>query len=92
MDGVSERLSTAIGALVAAALVVGAFVLLVHVLDSGGDFWLEAIGGERALVVGQRLLVVALLIAEAAEHTYAEKMLSAMRKGFGGHLEPGKKA
>ena len=23
------------------------------------------------------------------EHTFAEKMLSAMRKGFGGHLEPG---
>jgi L,D-transpeptidase catalytic domain len=37
MDGVSERISTALGALVAAALVVGAFVLLVHVLDSGGD-------------------------------------------------------
>jgi hypothetical protein len=34
---VSERISTAIGALVAAALVVGALVLLVHVLDSGGD-------------------------------------------------------
>jgi hypothetical protein len=36
MDGVSERLSTFLGALVAVALVVGAFVLLVHVLDSGG--------------------------------------------------------
>jgi hypothetical protein len=36
MDGVSERLSTFLGALVAAALVVGAFVLLIHVLDSGG--------------------------------------------------------
>jgi hypothetical protein len=36
MDGVSERLNTALGALVAAALVVGAFALLVHVLDSGG--------------------------------------------------------
>jgi hypothetical protein len=36
MDGVSERLSTFFGALVAAALVVGAFVLLIHVLDSGG--------------------------------------------------------
>jgi 6-phosphogluconate dehydrogenase len=22
------------------------------------------------------------------EHTFAEKMLSAMRKGFGGHVEP----
>ena len=22
------------------------------------------------------------------EHTYAEKILSAMRKGFGGHVEP----
>ncbi|HWH20466.1 MAG TPA: L,D-transpeptidase [Solirubrobacterales bacterium] len=36
MDDVSERLSTFLGALVATALVVGAFVLLVHVLDSGG--------------------------------------------------------
>jgi 6-phosphogluconate dehydrogenase len=23
------------------------------------------------------------------EHTFAEKVLSAMRKGFGGHVEPG---
>jgi len=37
MDGVSERLSTFFGALIAAALVVGAFVLLFHVLGSGGD-------------------------------------------------------
>jgi hypothetical protein len=33
---VSERISTALGALVAAALVVGAFLLLLHVLASGG--------------------------------------------------------
>ncbi len=36
MDGVSERISTVLGALVAAALVVGGIVLLVHVLESGG--------------------------------------------------------
>ena len=24
------------------------------------------------------------------DHTFAEKVLSAMRKGFGGHIEPGK--
>jgi 6-phosphogluconate dehydrogenase len=24
------------------------------------------------------------------QHTFAEKVLSAMRKGFGGHSEPGK--
>ncbi len=24
------------------------------------------------------------------QHTFAEKILSAMRKGFGGHVEPGK--
>ena len=24
------------------------------------------------------------------DHTFAEKMLSAMRKGFGGHVEPNK--
>jgi hypothetical protein len=35
MDGVTERLLTALGALFAAALVVGAFVLLIHVLDDG---------------------------------------------------------
>jgi 6-phosphogluconate dehydrogenase len=23
------------------------------------------------------------------QHTFAEKLLSAMRKGFGGHVEPG---
>ena len=26
------------------------------------------------------------------DHTFAEKVLSAMRKGFGGHLEPRKPA
>jgi hypothetical protein len=36
IDGVSERISTAIGALIAAALVIGGIVLLVHVLESGG--------------------------------------------------------
>jgi 6-phosphogluconate dehydrogenase (decarboxylating) len=25
------------------------------------------------------------------QHAFAEKLLSAMRKGFGGHVEPGKK-
>ena len=25
------------------------------------------------------------------DHTFAEKVLSAMRKGFGGHVEPGSK-
>jgi hypothetical protein len=36
IDGVSERLLTALGALAAAAAVVAAFALLFHVLDSGG--------------------------------------------------------
>ena len=35
--------------------------------DAGGDFRLEAIHGERALVVGERLGVVARLIAQPAE-------------------------
>src|SRR6202012_3724456 len=46
MDGVSERLSTFFGALIAAALVAGAFVLLFHVLDSGGEG-----GSPRATIV-----------------------------------------
>jgi len=45
MDGVTERISTALGALVAAALVVGGIVLLVHVLESGGG------GGSAATIV-----------------------------------------
>ena len=35
--------------------------------DAGGHFRLEAIEGERALVVGQRLHVVARLVAEPAQ-------------------------
>jgi hypothetical protein len=36
IDGVTERLLTALGAVAAAAAVAGAFVVLIHVLESGG--------------------------------------------------------
>jgi 6-phosphogluconate dehydrogenase len=41
-----------------------------------------------------RVIVEAIRVAQdlgfrsRQEHTFAEKILSAMRKGFGGHIEP----
>jgi NADPH:quinone reductase-like Zn-dependent oxidoreductase len=58
--------------------------------------WTDRLGRERTPVIpGQELAgVVTALYARfrsRQEHTFAEKILSAMRKGFGGHIEAGKK-
>ena len=53
---------------------------------------LESIG---VPLPGETALITAALYARfrsRAQHTFADKMLSAMRKGFGGHVEPGAKA
>ncbi len=59
------------------------------VQDSGEGRWTLLAAIEEA--VPAEVLSAALYArfrSRAGEHTFAEKLLSAMRKGFGGHLEP----
>ena len=59
-----------------------------HVADSGEGRWTVQAAIEQA--VPAEVLTAALYarFRSRQDHTFAEKMLSAMRKGFGGHLEP----
>jgi 6-phosphogluconate dehydrogenase len=61
-----------------------------HVEDSGEGRWTVQAAVEEA--VPAEVLTAALFarFRSRQDHTFAEKVLSAMRKGFGGHLEPGK--
>jgi 6-phosphogluconate dehydrogenase len=61
-----------------------------HVEDSGEGRWTVQAAIEEA--VPAEVLTAALYarFRSRQDHTFAEKMLSAMRKGFGGHVEPGK--
>ena len=61
-----------------------------HVDDSGEGRWTVQAAIEEA--VPAEVLTAALYarFRSRQEHTFAEKMLSAMRKGFGGHVEPPK--
>jgi 6-phosphogluconate dehydrogenase len=61
-----------------------------HVEDSGEGRWTVQAAIEEA--VPAEVLTAALYarFRSRQDHTFAEKVLSAMRKGFGGHLEPGK--
>jgi 6-phosphogluconate dehydrogenase len=59
------------------------------VLDSGEGRWTLLAAIEEA--VPAEVLSAALYArfrSRAGEHTFGEKLLSAMRKGFGGHVEP----
>ncbi|MFH5924384.1 phosphogluconate dehydrogenase (NAD(+)-dependent, decarboxylating) [Roseomonas xinghualingensis] len=60
-----------------------------HVSDSGEGRWTIQAAIEEA--VPAEVLTAALFarFRSRQEHTFAEKMLSAMREGFGGHVEPG---
>jgi 6-phosphogluconate dehydrogenase len=62
-----------------------------HVDDSGEGRWTVLAAIEEA--VPAEVLTSALFtrFRSRQEHTFAEKVLSAMRKGFGGHQEPGRK-
>jgi 6-phosphogluconate dehydrogenase len=62
-----------------------------HVEDSGEGRWTVQAAIEEA--VPAEVLTAALFtrFRSRQDHTFAEKMLSAMRKGFGGHVEPGAK-
>ena len=61
-----------------------------HVEDSGEGRWTVMAAIEEA--VPAEVLTAALYarFRSRQDHTFAEKVLSAMRKGFGGHQEPGK--
>jgi 6-phosphogluconate dehydrogenase len=60
-----------------------------HVEDSGEGRWTVQAAVEEA--VPAEVLTAALYarFRSRQDHTFAEKVLSAMRKGFGGHVEPG---
>ena len=62
-----------------------------HVEDSGEGRWTVEAAIEEA--VPAEVLTAALYtrFRSRQDHTFAEKVLSAMRKGFGGHAEPAKK-
>ena len=62
-----------------------------HVDDSGEGRWTVQAAIEEA--VPAEVLTAALYarFRSRQDHTFAEKVLSAMRKGFGGHVEPTKK-
>jgi 6-phosphogluconate dehydrogenase len=61
-----------------------------YVEDSGEGRWTVQAAIEEA--VPAEVLTAALYarFRSRQDHTFAEKVLSAMRKGFGGHVEPGK--
>jgi 6-phosphogluconate dehydrogenase len=61
-----------------------------HVEDSGEGRW--TVEAAVAEAVPAEVLTSALYtrFRSRQDHTFAEKVLSAMRKGFGGHVEPGK--
>ena len=61
-----------------------------HVEDSGEGRWTVNAAVDEA--VPAEVLTAALFarFRSRKEHTFAEKILSAMRAGFGGHREPGK--
>jgi 6-phosphogluconate dehydrogenase len=58
-----------------------------HVADSGEGRWTVQAASEEA--VPAEVLTAALYarFRSRQDHTFAEKVLSAMRKGFGGHVE-----
>ena len=59
-----------------------------HVEDSGEGRW--TVQAAVAEAVPAEVLTAALYarFRSRQSHTFAEKILSAMRKGFGGHVEP----
>jgi 6-phosphogluconate dehydrogenase len=61
-----------------------------HVEDSGEGRW--TVEAAIAEAVPAEVLTSALYtrFRSRQDHTFAEKVLSAMREGFGGHVEPGK--
>jgi 6-phosphogluconate dehydrogenase len=61
-----------------------------HVSDSGEGRWTVMAAVEEAVPADVLTAALYTRFRSRQEHTFAEKVLSAMRKGFGGHQEPGK--
>jgi 6-phosphogluconate dehydrogenase len=61
-----------------------------HVEDSGEGRWTVAAAIEEAVPAEVLTSALYTRFRSRQDHTFAEKVLSAMRKGFGGHVEPGK--
>jgi 6-phosphogluconate dehydrogenase len=61
-----------------------------HVEDSGEGRWTVQAAIEEAVPAEVLTSALYTRFRSRQEHTFAEKVLSAMRKGFGGHVEPNK--
>ena len=61
------------------------------VQDSGEGRWTIQAAIEEAVPVDVLSAALFVRFRSRQEHTFAEKMLSAMRQQFGGHVEPKKK-
>ncbi len=61
-----------------------------HVSDSGEGRWTVEAAIERDVPAEVLTSALYTRFRSRQDHTFAEKILSAMRKGFGGHTEPGK--
>jgi 6-phosphogluconate dehydrogenase len=59
-----------------------------HVSDSGEGRWTVMAAVEEAVPADVLTAALYTRFRSRQEHTFAEKILSAMRKGFGGHQEP----
>ena len=62
-----------------------------HVEDSGEGRWTIFAAIEEAVPADVLSASLYARFRSRQDHTFAEKVLSAMRKKFGGHVEPGKK-
>jgi len=60
-----------------------------HVEDSGEGRWTVQAAIEEAVPAEVLTSALYTRFRSRQDHTFAEKVLSAMRKGFGGHAEPG---
>jgi 6-phosphogluconate dehydrogenase len=61
-----------------------------HVEDSGEGRWTVQAAIEEAVPAEVLTSALYARFRSRQDHTFAEKVLSAMRKGFGGHVEPDK--
>lgn len=59
-----------------------------HVEDSGEGRWTVQAAIEQAVPAEVLTSALYTRFRSRVDHTFAEKVLSAMRKGFGGHVEP----